>query len=96
MPLFQSGDRISLFDDGSDGIAKHPLPTNAKESRGLILAIDFETMSIMLDQEFLSPNHVFTGSQGNVQLLDNGNAFIGWGEPYFGEVLQTLLKPQLT
>ena len=76
-----------MFDDGSDGIPSHPLPTNATESRGVILNVDYQNMSVTLGQEFFSPNHVFTGSQGDLQLLSNGNSFIGWGLPYFGEVL---------
>ncbi|HVA87229.1 MAG TPA: hypothetical protein VNF73_13060, partial [Candidatus Saccharimonadales bacterium] len=39
-----------------------------------------------LRQEFKQPHHLPTSSQGNVQLLPNGNWFIGWGAtPWFSE-----------
>ncbi|HUB72826.1 MAG TPA: arylsulfotransferase family protein [Solirubrobacteraceae bacterium] len=71
---------ISVFDNG--GVPKvHP------QSRGLVLSIDPKTRSetVVTEYEHASPP-LSAGSQGNVQVLEDGDVFIGWGaEPYFSE-----------
>ena len=78
---------ITIFDNGSDGIAGHPLPTNATQSRGIQLRLNYTSMTVTLEMEFLSPTGLLATSQGNVQSLNNGNKFLGWGGQWYGEVI---------
>ncbi len=48
-------------------------------SRGKIISLDIQTWSATLLQDFPSPDNSFSFSQGNLQILPNGNAFINWG-----------------
>jgi hypothetical protein len=63
---------LTIFDNGATP-AVEPL------SRGLILDIDEDAMTARLLRQYTHPK-ILTGSQGNMQLLENGNVFIGWGE----------------
>jgi Arylsulfotransferase (ASST) len=63
---------LTLLDNGAT-------PAVERLSRGLILAIDERAMTATLERQYTHPK-VLTGSQGNVQLLANGNVFVGWGE----------------
>jgi hypothetical protein len=53
----------------------------------MIVAIDHRTNTSALIQQFEAPGQgLLSTSQGNVQLLPNGNAFVGWGSnPSFSE-----------
>ena len=43
-------------------------------------------MSAELVREYLYPGGLFAENQANIQVLPNGNVFIGWGsEPFFSE-----------
>jgi hypothetical protein len=70
---------ISVFDNG--GVPKvHP------QSRGLVLAVDPQTKTATIVDEYEHSPAVSSGSQGNIQQLPGGDMFIGWGaEPYFSE-----------
>ena len=62
-------------------------PEGPSQSRGLILAVDGQakTDTVIAQYEHPSPP-LSSGSQGNMQTLENGDVFIGWGaEPYFSE-----------
>lgn len=76
----QPGNRISVFDDGG-GV------TNVEtRSRGMVLALDLVHMRARLTAQYYPDPSFVSTSQGSVQKLGNGNAFIGWGEqPYFSE-----------
>jgi hypothetical protein len=63
---------LTIFDNGAT-------PAVEKLSRGLILDVDEQAMTATLLRQYTHPK-ILTGSQGNMQLLDNGNVFIGWGE----------------
>lgn len=71
---------ISVFDNG--GVPKvHP------QSRALILSVNAaaKTDTVVAEYEHANPT-LLSGSQGNVQSLEDGNVFVGWGaEPYFSE-----------
>jgi hypothetical protein len=71
---------ISVFDNGG-------VPKVHAQSRGLILAVDEQTKTDTVVAEFDHPApHLSSGSQGDIQALEDGNVFIGWGaEPYFSE-----------
>ncbi|HKH12183.1 MAG TPA: arylsulfotransferase family protein [Rubrobacter sp.] len=57
-----------------------------EQSRGIRLKLDEEAMKATLLQEFLHPEEPFATYQGNVQVLPNGNVFVGWGSaPYLTE-----------
>jgi hypothetical protein len=71
---------ISVFDNGG-------VPKVHSQSRGLVLAIDAQTNtdSVIAEYDHGAPP-LLAGSQGDVQTLEDGNVFIGWGaEPYFSE-----------
>ena len=75
------GDGVyTLYDNGS-------APPVAKRSRGLVIDVDEEAGTAKLARPAYShPDDLLAGSQGNMQVLPNGNVFIGWGsEPYFTE-----------
>jgi hypothetical protein len=63
---------LTIFDNGAT-------PAVEKLSRGLILDADEQAMTATLLRQYTHPK-ILSGSQGNMQLLDNGNVFIGWGE----------------
>ena len=69
---------ITIFDNGS--------VNKDVQSRGIVVEIDEDAMSATLLREYTHPDKVFSDTQGNVQVLPNGNVFMGWGsEPYFSE-----------
>ena len=44
------------------------------------------TMTAAVVTEYLPPKKRLSGSQGNVEVLDNGNVFVGWGSKgYYSE-----------
>jgi hypothetical protein len=76
----QPGSRISLFDDGGG-----PPDIDAR-SRGMVLQLDPAARSATLVHEYLPDPAYLSTSQGGVQVLPNGNVFVGWGsEPYWSE-----------
>ncbi|CAN5532691.1 hypothetical protein BH24ACT21_BH24ACT21_01990 [soil metagenome] len=69
---------VTIFDN-RDEIRNEP-------SRGIALELDETTMTATLVREYVHPEGVFGIFQGNMQVLDNGNVFIGWGSaPYISE-----------
>jgi hypothetical protein len=63
----------------SDQPSQHP-------SRGIVLHLDETAMRATLVGEFSHPTALRATSQGNMQVLPNGNVFIGWGStPWFTE-----------
>ena len=77
------GNLLSLFDDEGD-------PPEARQSRGLVLAVDETAMTADLVHAYLHPGKpLLAGSQGSVQLLPDGDVVVGWGaEPYYTEYRQ--------
>jgi hypothetical protein len=66
---------LSLFDNGSDNYRNTSLT-----SSGMIVALDHETNTATLIKRFEAPGEgLRSTSQGNTQLLPNGNMLIGWG-----------------
>jgi hypothetical protein len=62
----------TLYDDGA-------APARESQSRALWLRVDPTKKTATLVRADVSPDHVLAGSQGNMQVLPNGNALIGWG-----------------
>lgn len=62
---------LSLFDNlDSD---------NQVDSRGLVFELDEEAMTATLVREYHRDGGMHSPYQANMQTLDNGNVFIGWG-----------------
>ena len=62
---------ITLYDDGA-------APPREKQSRAIRLRLDMKTKTATLvSADGLTG--VLAGSQGNAQMLDNGDVFVGWG-----------------
>ena len=62
---------ISLFDNSAiDG---------RERSRGIRLRLNDKTKKATLASPVFEDGQFFAPTQGNVQLLDGGNAFVGWG-----------------
>jgi outer membrane protein assembly factor BamB len=65
---------ITLFDNG------------ATVSRALMLSVDERRRRVQLVREYRHPHDLLSTSQGNMQVLPNGNVFVGWGgQPYISE-----------
>jgi hypothetical protein len=68
---------LTVFDDGAGDYKVE------RCSRGLKLAVDTATMEATLLEQYLPHPSVLATSQGSVQLLADGEVFVGWGsEPY--------------
>jgi len=70
---------LSVFDNGG-------VPMVHSQSRGIIVAVNpgSKTDTLVAQYEHSAP--LKAGSQGNVELMENGDLFLGWGaEPYFSE-----------
>jgi hypothetical protein len=70
-----SGNRFTLFDNGGSPVAK-PI---RKQSRGLILQVNFKKKFAKVHREFFHPARPLATTQANMERLPNGNFFIGWG-----------------
>ena len=69
---------ITIFDNGE--VQKDV------ESRGIVVEVDEDDMSATLVGEYTHPNKILAATQGNLQVLPNGNVFVGWGsEPFYSE-----------
>jgi Arylsulfotransferase (ASST) len=74
----QSDGTLTVFDNGAT-------PAVERRSRGLILDLDERAMTATLLREYTHAK-ILSGSQGSMQLLANGNVFVGWGEaPHVSE-----------
>jgi outer membrane protein assembly factor BamB len=69
---------ITVFDNAG--------PDKETQSRGLVLSVDHAAKRVDVKQAFLHPAGFIAGTLGNVQLLADGGAFVGWGsQPYFSQ-----------
>jgi len=66
----QADGTITVFDDGAS-------PAVEKESRALRIRLDLKSNTATLVRA--NADGTLTASQGNVQLLPNGDTFVGWG-----------------
>jgi hypothetical protein len=67
---------ITIFDNGAD-------PKVHSQSRGLVVQVDAVHGTDTLRTQLIHPSPLLAGSQGNVQMLANGNLFVGWGSRGF-------------
>lgn len=72
----QADGTLTIFDDGQ----------SPDVSRGIVLRLDEAAMRATLVQEYRQPAGLSATSQGSLQVLPGGHAFIGWGSvPRFSE-----------
>lgn len=69
---------ISLFDNAYDGFT-----STSSASSGKMIRIRNDTMEASLIAQYDIPGGGLAFSQGSLQVLDNGNVFIGWGNRNF-------------
>lgn len=70
---------FTIFDNGA-------VPKVHPQSRGVIVSVNPGTKTDTLVGQYEHPTPLSASSQGNVQSLENGDMFVGWGsEPYFTE-----------
>lgn len=62
---------VSIFDNLDD--------TNVVDSRGLVFELDENAMTATLVREYHRDGGMHSPYQANMQTLENGNVFIGWG-----------------
>jgi hypothetical protein len=75
----QKDGTITIFDNGA-----HPKVHD--QSRAIDIGLDEDAMKATLLREYVSPDRILATSQGNAQLLPDGNVFVGWGsEPFVSE-----------
>ncbi|HWS79675.1 MAG TPA: arylsulfotransferase family protein, partial [Rubrobacter sp.] len=69
---------ITIFDNGN--------VERVDQSRAIMVEVDEDKMSASLVREYTHPDKLLSDTQGNVQVLPNGNVLVGWGSaPYFSE-----------
>jgi outer membrane protein assembly factor BamB len=61
-------------------------PHGGPQSRAIVLAVDEGRRTARLERQLLHPLALQSSSMGSVQVLPNGNLFVGWGaEPFVSE-----------
>ncbi len=71
---WQPDGTVTLFDDGGGP------PRHEKQSRALRLKPDIPQHTATVVASLTHPDPIVTNSQGNAQILGNGNVFVGWGD----------------
>jgi Arylsulfotransferase (ASST) len=74
----QSDGTITIFDNGTT-VFHNGVPKAIEESRAIVLELDEEEMRATLVREYTHPHKQYADAAGNMQVLPNGNVFIGWG-----------------
>jgi arylsulfotransferase ASST len=69
---------ISLFDNSGSQLNGNFGEYTNKFS-GKLLSLNTKTQTATLIHEFPAPDNIFAFSQGGIQILPNGNAFVNWG-----------------
>jgi hypothetical protein len=69
----QADGTITTFDNNADE------PARGKESRGLQVRLDEAAKTATFVRQWTHPKAQLSPSQANMQVLPNGNVFIGWG-----------------
>jgi hypothetical protein len=72
--------------DGTKTIFDNGVLNKNDRSYGIVLDLDEAEMTVTLNRKYPHPKRDVAVSQGNMQVLPNGNVFIGWGsDPLFSE-----------
>ncbi|HZU61331.1 MAG TPA: arylsulfotransferase family protein [Solirubrobacteraceae bacterium] len=73
------GNTLSLFDDAAQ-------PQEEPQSSGKVLNINVAARTVKLVRRYTHNPPLLSPAQGSVQILPNGNVFVGWGsDPHFSE-----------
>lgn len=81
---FLPNNKISLFDDNC--CQSSTIPPETPPAHGLIIQLDLCNRTAQAKKTYFHDPNLQVSSQGNVQTLDNGNRFIGWGQSqYYSE-----------
>ncbi len=82
----QQDGTITIFDNHSDPKLFADGVTEDEQSRGIALELDEDAMTASLVREYTHPEELGAAHEGNMQVLPNGDVFIGWGSvPVFSE-----------
>ncbi len=77
---WQANDTLTVYDDGAT-------PKVHSQSRAITERINWKSRKVELIGRDVHTPALLAGSQGNDQVLPDGNSFVGWGEaPYFTEL----------
>jgi hypothetical protein len=78
---------ITIFDNnGGPGLFISNNGEVTQQSRSIALELDEDKMTATLVREYTHPKKLQAALEGNMQVLQNGNVFIGWGSvPVFSE-----------
>jgi hypothetical protein len=77
----QPNGTVTLFDDAAAGGDRREA-----DSRALVIRLDRRHRTATLVRAYTNNPRVLSENQGSVQVLPNGNVFVGWGSaPYFTE-----------
>ncbi|KAF7893497.1 uncharacterized protein EAF02_001035 [Botrytis sinoallii] len=66
---------ITLFDNG----ARYGLRPQVESSRAIHVSLDIEAMTAEIVRVYVNPRKILSASQGNMQVLENGNVMVGYG-----------------
>jgi Arylsulfotransferase (ASST) len=78
-PRLLPGGAISIFDNGAS-------PSIHRQSRAIVVALDAEHRRATLVSQIVHPSPLLSESQGNAQMLENGDWLVGWGQdPHLSE-----------
>src|SRR5918993_2307 len=69
--MWRLGGKKSVFEIGT--------PKAVEESRAIVLKLDERKMKASLVREYTHPDKQYADAAGNMQVLPNGNVFVGWG-----------------
>ncbi len=93
---WRANGEISIFDNDCCALIPQPgappktaPPVYQKQSRGLVLKVDQTKKTVSVDYE-RKLYDLIVGTQGDMQILPNGNVFMGWGQqPFYSEFSKT-------
>ncbi|KAI6777833.1 Arylsulfotransferase (ASST), partial [Emericellopsis cladophorae] len=74
--FYHNHSQITLFDNHNENQGDCG---DHCETRGLHVEIDTKEMTARVIREYYHPGHLDSGAMGGMQLLDSGNAIVGWG-----------------
>jgi Arylsulfotransferase (ASST) len=81
-----SGNQVSLFDDACCALGGSQFTKPFGSSRGLVLSLNTTAHTAAVVHQYVHSPALQTSTQGNTQVLPDGDAVVGWGaEPYLTE-----------
>jgi hypothetical protein len=74
---YLEGDRISLFDDRAGPVTTGP------QSRAIVVRVNWGRRTVQLEEAYHHPHPLVAAAMGSVQLLDDGEVLVGWGDQHY-------------